>query len=131
MEAFSEIAHHFLKIDVMKQLWPHDYHKRDDRVLALLHDYIGDRSQPHGIQLKSIHGFTAFLTDQTAAGTINYITVRGTGSSNEQVERFDNEESWLDTFYEEMAIVLDLTEPPVRQHNQVLNNQGWRILKNR
>jgi hypothetical protein len=108
LTAFRDIQNEFVKIDLLKQIWPNDFDRRNDRLLGLLSETLGDPRYPHGIKLLVPGGFRSFSVDFAADGNLLYTSAREPHSGRAQYVNFQNEEQWMEFFYKTMAYILEV-----------------------
>jgi len=108
MTAFREIQNEFVKVDLLKQIWPTDFDRRNDRLAGLVAEILGDPRFPHGIKLMVPGGFRSFSVDISSDGTLCYTSAREPHSGRAVYVNFQNEEQWMEFFYKTMAYILEV-----------------------
>jgi hypothetical protein len=108
LRAFADVKDHFVKIDVLKAIWPDQYHQRDDRARGLVVALLGGERQPHGLRLRVPRGFQTWEVTVTWTGDFAYVVSRESEGGRPVTTQFDRPEPWLDTFYQAMASLLEL-----------------------
>jgi hypothetical protein len=106
--AFADVQHNFVKIEVLKRIWPKDYEQRPDRARGLVIARHGGDLHPCGLIFRIPGGFRSFEVQETWNGRLVYISSRETDGSRPQSWQFDTPEPWLDGFYKAMATLLEL-----------------------
>jgi len=108
LDAFADVQHHYVKIDVLKTIWPDDYQQRDDRARGLVTGVLGGERLPYGLRLRAPGGFRTWEVQVDWTGAYAYVASRETEGGRPHVNHFDRPEPWLDTFYQAMALMLEL-----------------------
>ncbi|MBK1647864.1 hypothetical protein [Rhabdochromatium marinum] len=108
LSAFREIQNEFVKIDLLKQIWPDDFDRRNDRLAGLVTEQLGGAQYPHGIKFLVPGGFRSFSVDISSDGNLCYTSAREPHSGRAQYISFQNEEQWMDFFYKTMAYILEV-----------------------
>ena len=108
LKAFADVQNHYVKIAVLKTLWPDDYHRRDDRARGLVAGLLGGERQPYGLRLRAPGGYRTWEVQTGWAGDFLYVVSRETEGARPLLTQFDQPEPWLDTFYQAMATLLGL-----------------------
>jgi hypothetical protein len=108
IDAFRDIQNEFVRIELLKQIWPNDFDRRNDRLAGLLVEWLGGAQRPHGIRLQVPGGFRSFSVDLAGDGNLCYTSTREPHSGRAQYITFQNEEQWMEFFYKTMAYVLEV-----------------------
>ncbi|EIC23331.1 hypothetical protein [Thiorhodovibrio frisius] len=108
IKAFEDIQNEFVKIDLLKQIWPTDFDRRNDRLGGLVAEVIGGPENPCGIKLMVPGGFRSFVVDLAGEGGIRYTSAREPHSGRAQYINFQTEEQWMEFFYKTMAYILEV-----------------------
>lgn len=108
LTAFREVQNEFVKIDLLKQIWPNDFDRRNDRLIGLLAEVLGGPRFPHGIKLQVPGGFRSFSVDPAGDGNLCYTSAREPHSGKAQYVNFQTEEQWMEFFYRTMAYILEV-----------------------
>lgn len=103
IQAFRDLENQFVKIDVLKRLWPEDYEQRNDRFGGLLINWIGPASNPHGLRLAIPHGTISFEVALRQDESPVFLCVRDIHSQRPAIMEFNNREEWLDYFFKSVA----------------------------
>ncbi|MBK1644721.1 hypothetical protein CKO25_08685 [Thiocapsa imhoffii] len=98
LQAFAEIQDHFVKIDVLKRIWPTDYDRRPDRAHGLVIAYLGGDEAPFGLMLRIPAGTRVFEVQETWDGRLLYVSARETDGARPLSWQYDTPEPWLDGF---------------------------------
>lgn len=108
LTAFREIQNEFVKVELLKQIWPNDFDRRNDRLAGLVAEVLGGPRFPHGIKLMVPGGFRSFSVDYSSDGSLQYTSAREPHSGRAQYVHFQNEEQWMEFFYKTMAYILEV-----------------------
>ncbi|EGV18957.1 hypothetical protein ThimaDRAFT_1761 [Thiocapsa marina 5811] len=108
LKAFADVQDNFVKIDVLKRIWPRDYDRRPDRVHGLVAAVLGGEAHPCGIMLHVPGGLCSFEVRESWDGNITYVSSRETNGSRPLLWQFDQPDPWLDGFYRTMAGLLEV-----------------------
>ncbi|MBK5969878.1 MULTISPECIES: hypothetical protein [Thiorhodovibrio] len=108
LTAFRDIQNEFVKVDLLKQIWPTDFDRRNDRLAGLIAEVLGGPQAPHGIKLMVPGGYRSFSVDFAGDGTLQYTSAREPYSGRAQYVHFQNEEQWMEFFYKTMAYILEV-----------------------
>ncbi len=108
IEAFRDVEHEFVRISIMRQIWPHDYDRRGDQVSGLLANFIGPRDAPSGLKLLVPHGSLQFEVALQLDGSAVYSCFRDTNGQRPLTMDFPNAEAWLEFFYKSIADLIEL-----------------------
>lgn len=108
LKAFADIQDNFVKIEVLKRIWPTDYDRRPDRARGLVIAVLGGETYPCGLMFHSPGGVRSFEVRETWDGRLTYISSRETAGARPLFWQFDTPEPWLDGFYQTMATMLEL-----------------------
>lgn len=108
VRAFKDVEKEFVRISILKQIWPIDYHRRDDRVSVLLVGMLGSTDAPYGLKLAVPHGFLRFEVTLKSDGSPVYSCIRDTDGQRPMSMDFANRDSWLEYFYKSIADLVEL-----------------------
>jgi hypothetical protein len=108
LAAFADVANAFVRIDVLKRIWPSDYQRRPDRARGLVIGLLGGEAHPYGLSLHIPGGQASFQVELTWDGKIMYVTSREVLSAQPHSAKFETPEPWLNEFYQMMATLLEL-----------------------
>lgn len=108
LEAFADVQEHFVKIEVLKQIWPRDYDRRPDRVHGLVAAKLGGEALPCGLMLHIPGGLCSFEVHETWDRKLVYTSSRETHGARPLIRQFDHPEPWLEGFYRTLAGLLDV-----------------------
>ena len=108
LDAFAEVQEAFVRIDVLKDIWPQDYHQRPDRARGLVSGVHGGEGFPCGISLYIPGGQTTFRVETTWDGKLLYVFSRDIHSTQPRSWTFEKPEPWLQGFYQTMATLLEI-----------------------
>lgn len=108
IRAFKDVENEFVRISIMRQIWPRDYDKRDDRVAALLVATLGPEHAPYGLKLVVPHGFLRFDVSLSTDGSPVFSCVRDTDGQRPMNMDFPDGERWLEYFYKCIADLVEL-----------------------
>jgi hypothetical protein len=108
IRAFRDVENEFVRISVMRQIWPYDYDRRDDRVAGLLINMIGPSESPIGLKLAVPHGFLQFEVTLRPGSAPVFSCVRDTHGQRPLAMDFPNAQAWLEFFYKSIADLIEL-----------------------
>lgn len=108
LDAFTDVRNHFVKVEVLKRIWPSDFDRRPDRAQGLVIAMLGGAAHPSGLMLQVPGGIRAFEVQETWDGRLVYVSSRETGGMRPQSWRFETPEPWLAGFYQTMAMLLEI-----------------------
>ncbi|MBB1074680.1 hypothetical protein HUU62_09690 [Rhodoferax sp. 4810] len=106
--AFNDIKNEFVRVDLLKQIWPTDFDRRNDRVIGLVIEIIGGDAHPCGLKLQIPGGHRSFAVELAADGSIAYTSTREAQGGRPQYITFQNETQWMEFFYKTMAYILEV-----------------------
>lgn len=107
LKAFADVQDTFVRIDVLKRIWPDDYQRRPDRARGLIIGVLGGR-YPCGPSLHIPGGQASYEVEATWDGKIIYVSSREANASRPQCWKFDTPAPWLDDFYLTMGMLLEI-----------------------
>jgi hypothetical protein len=107
-KAFADVQDSFVRIDVLKRIWPSDYDRRPDRARGLVIGVLGGERQPYGLSLYIPGGQASYQVEATWDGKILYVSSREVSSARPQSWKFEAQQPWLDDFYLTMSSLLEL-----------------------
>lgn len=108
IHAFKDVEREFVRISVLRQIWPHDYDRRDDRVAGLLIQMIGPAEAPYGLAMAVPHGSLRFEVGLKVDGSAVFSCTRDTHGQRPSMMDFANSEDWLEFFYKSIADLVEL-----------------------
>lgn len=108
IQAFKDVENEFVRISVMRQIWPYDFDRRDDRVAGLLVNTIGPRDAPIGLKIAVPHGFLQFEVIMKPGSPPVYSCVRDTHGQRPLAMDFPTKDAWLEFFYKSIADLIEL-----------------------
>lgn len=108
IDAFRDVEQQFVRISVMRQIWPRDYDRRDDRLAGLLVSMSGPEQAPYGLKLLVPQGSLRFEVLLEASGAPRFICIRDTLGQRPAAMDFTDAESWLEFFYKSIADLIEL-----------------------
>jgi hypothetical protein len=106
--ALRDVEGQFVKVKVLRQIWPEDFHNRDEHARVLVDSKLGDLSQPCGVRLHVPGGYRRFEVEEASDGGLNYISARETIGGRPHVATYTDRDQWLDAFYGTMASLLEI-----------------------
>lgn len=106
--ALKDVERELVKVSVLRQIWPEDFHDRDDKARALVKAHTGDAAQPCGVRLHVSGGHKRFEVEELQDGTLSYVVARETLGARPHVASYTRQDQWLDAFYEAMAAPLEI-----------------------
>jgi hypothetical protein len=108
LNAFADVQDHFVKIEVLKRIWPRDYDRRPDRIHGLVAARLGGDAFPCGLMLHVPGGLCSFEVHETWDGKMLYTSSRETAGARPLLWQFDHPEPWLEGFYRTLAGLLEV-----------------------
>ena len=108
LQAFADVQDQFVRVEILKGIWPQDYQRRNDRARGLVAGLIGPEAYPHGLRLFIPGGFRTFDVQEGWDGTLTYVSARETYGMRPHLAHFSEAEPWMDVFYETMATLLEV-----------------------
>ncbi|MFD2113145.1 hypothetical protein [Thiorhodococcus fuscus] len=108
IRAFRDVESEFVRISVLKQIWPTDYHRRDDRVSVLLVGMLGPEEAPYGLKLIVPYGYLRFEVALKSDGLPVFSCVRDTQGQRPMSMDFPDADRWLEFFYKSIADLVEL-----------------------
>ncbi|EXJ15194.1 hypothetical protein [Imhoffiella purpurea] len=108
IRAFKDVENEFVRISILKQIWPRDYHRRDDRVRVLLVGMLGPREAPYGLKLAVPQGYLRFEVTLKPDGSPVFTCVRDTDGQRPMSMDFPDGDRWLEFFYKSIADLVEL-----------------------
>ena len=108
IRAFKDVEKEFVRISVLRQIWPHDYDRRDDRVAGLLISFVGSDEAPYGLKLAVPHGSLRFEVSLKGDGSPVFSCYRDTHGQRPLAMDFANGDDWLEFFYKSIADLVEL-----------------------
>ncbi|AFL75244.1 hypothetical protein [Thiocystis violascens] len=108
IRAFKDVENEYVRISVLRQIWPDDYDRRDDRVSGLLMSMPGPERAPYGLKLAMPHGFLSFEATLRKDGSPVFTCIRETDGQRPLSMDFPDSEHWLEYFYKIVADVVEL-----------------------
>jgi predicted type IV restriction endonuclease len=108
IRAFRDVEKEYVRISVLRQIWPDDYDRRDDRVLGLLIMMFGPESAPYGLKMAMPRGFLSFEVTLKSDGSPVFSCIRDTDGQRPLAMDFPDGKGWLEYFYKVIADVIEL-----------------------
>jgi hypothetical protein len=108
VKAFADVQNTFVRIDVLKRIWPEDYLRRPDQASGLLVGFHGGEHCPSGLSLHIPGGRASFEVEETWDGKLTYTSTRETMGSRPRSWKYDSAGPWLDDFFQLMATLLEI-----------------------
>jgi hypothetical protein len=108
LQAFSDIQNEYVKVDVLRRIWPEDFERRDDRLAGLVTALLGTERYPCGIRIRLPGGYRSFEVEESWDGELRYINARETEGARPSIVQFGDVEAWMESFYQSMAVLLDV-----------------------
>lgn len=108
LRAFTDVEREFVRVTVLQQIWPTDYHQRDDRVAGLLVAKLGPETAPYGLKIAMPNGFLSFEVTLQTDDLPVFRCIRDTTGQRPSSMDFPNGEHWLEYFYKIIADVIEL-----------------------
>jgi len=107
LAAYSEIEDQYLRVSVLRALWPLDFDKRDDAFRSLLLGYIYDHERICGIKIQTPTGRLTFETELDSMNEYVYIYTYDSDSIRPKTHRYSNQEDWIKNFFTQAAMLID------------------------
>jgi hypothetical protein len=108
VKAFADVQNTFVRIEVLKRIWPEDYQRRPDQASGLLIGFHGGERYPVGLSLHIPGGSASFEVEETWDGKIIYRSSRETLGSRPRFWNYESPGPWLDDFFQLMASLLEV-----------------------
>ena len=108
LKAFADVQNAFVRIEVLKRIWPEDYQRRPDQASGLLVGYHGGERFPCGLSLHIPGGSASFEVEETWDGKVFYHSSRDTMGSRPRFWKYESPGPWLDDFYQLLATMLEV-----------------------
>lgn len=108
IRAFKDVEREYVRIAILRQIWPDDYDRRNDRVLGLLLDMRGTEAAQHGLKMAVPHGSLTFEVTLRADGSPVFRCIRETQGQRPIAMEFPDSDRWLEYFYKIIADVIEL-----------------------
>ena len=108
LKAFADVQNTFVRIEVLKRIWPDDYLRRPDQASGLLVGYHGGERYPCGLILHIPGGSASFEVEATWDGKILFHSSRDILGSRPRFWKYDSPAPWLDDFYQLLASLLEV-----------------------
>jgi hypothetical protein len=106
--ALKDVEGELVKVAVLRQIWPEDFHNRDEHARVLVESIVGDPRQPCGVRLHVPGGYKRFEVEMLDDGSLSYVSARETVGGRPHVAAYNGREQWLDAFYGTMASLLEI-----------------------
>ena len=106
--AFKDVEKEYVRISILRQIWPDDYDRRDDRVSGLLVALLGPEQAPYGLKMALPHGFLSFEVTLKPDGSPVFSCIRDTDGQRPLSMDFPDGGRWLEYFYKIIADVIEL-----------------------
>jgi hypothetical protein len=110
LTAYSDLKDQYLRVSVLKQLWPDDFGSRGDRVSALLLGFVAERGMNYGLAIRVPAGQMRFFVQQQKNDELIYIATRDIGDAPPAIREFINRDDWVGYFLRTLANMIDLLE---------------------
>jgi hypothetical protein len=107
-KAFADVQDSFVRIDVLKRIWPSDYQRRPDRARGLLIGMLGGERQPYGLSLYIPGGQSSYQVEAAWDGKLLYVSSREVTAMRPQSRKHETPQPWLADFYLTMSSLLEL-----------------------
>ena len=108
IQAFRDVEQEFVQIEMLKQIWPLDYERRNDRVAGLLVSLLGPPDYPSGLRILIPHGQVSFDIDLKEDGSTLFRCTRETDGQRPRIMEFVTREPWMEYFYRLIADVIQM-----------------------
>ncbi len=108
VRAFSDVERELVRVAVLRQIWPTDFDRRDDRVSGLLVEKLGPETAPCGLKMALPNGFLSFEVTLKTEDCPVFRCIRDTDGQRPLAMEFPDGQHWLDYFYKVIADVIEL-----------------------
>ncbi len=108
IQSFHDLGNEFVKVEVLKRLWPDDYEQRNDRLAGLLIAWIGPPTRPHGLRLAIPYGSLTFEVALRQDGSPVFLCVRDILSQRPAIMEFNDRKEWLEFFLKAIADLVEI-----------------------
>jgi len=106
--AFNDIKNELVRVELLKQVWPDDFDRRNDRLVGLVAEIIGGETHPYGLKFHIPGGYRSFIVELGPDDTPVYASIREGQSGRPQYVTFRDEAQWMEFFYKTMAYILEV-----------------------
>lgn len=106
--ALKDVEGELVKVTVLRQIWPEDFHDRDEHARVLVESILGDPAQPCGVRLHVPGGYKRYEVEMLDDGSLSYVSARETVGGRPHVAAYGDRDQWLDAFYGTMASLLEI-----------------------
>jgi hypothetical protein len=107
-DALEEVQDELVKVSVLRQIWPEDFHSRDEHARGLIESVLGDPQRPCGVRLHVPGGHKRFEVEILDDGSLAYVSARETLGGRPHVIAYASREQWLNALYATMASLLEI-----------------------
>jgi hypothetical protein len=107
IEVLGDLEDQYIRVSVMRLLWPHDYAQRDDRVRSLIQGFVLEEGIKCGIKLKSVGGSETFSTEIIGRDELSFVYAYDSAALQPQTRTFANQRDWMNLFINQMAKVIE------------------------
>lgn len=110
VEAFRDLEDQYVRIEMLREIFPRDYDRRDDRVRGLLVEYLGDAGAGllNGVAFHVPNGEIRFRVSHTRERGLTYLATRNLGTLRASSREFVVREDWIDHFFRIMADLVEV-----------------------
>jgi len=109
-QSYRDLRNQFVRLQVLQQIWPEDYHRRGDTFEALLLSFMEDQGVRYGLRFLVPGGQMAFYVDLGNNGQLVYQVDQDTYASRPIRREYIHEEDWLNYFLRTMTRLIELPE---------------------
>jgi hypothetical protein len=103
----SEVEDEYVRVSVLRAIWPLDFDKRPDRIKGLIEGYMLSESLCCGVKVRTATGRIMFETDIDGQGKISYIYSYESMGMRPVTREFSSREDWLQAFLYEMTKLIE------------------------
>lgn len=107
LAAYLDLEDQYLRVSVLRAIWPLDFDKRDDAFRNLLLGYVHHDDLICGIRIRTPTGNMTFVTELGPMNEYVYIYTYDSNGLRPQTRQLTNVEDWLNIFYTETAKLID------------------------
>ncbi len=108
IRAFQDVEKEYVRITILRQIWPGDYDRRNDQVGGLLVMLIGSEQAPSGLKMAMPQGFLTFEVVLKSPDAHVFRCIRETAGQRPLTMEFPDGERWLEYFYKVISDVIEL-----------------------
>ncbi len=108
-QSYRDLRNQFVRLQVLQEIWPEDYHRRGDTFEALLLGFIEDQGVRYGLRFLVPGGQMAFYVNLGNNGQLVYQVDQDTYASRPVRREYIHQEDWLHYFVRTMTRLIELS----------------------